>query len=387
MRKALLSLLTVLTFLGSLVVHAPAAKAARIEELCDIRGVRPNQVIGYGLVVGLAGTGDTGQSRFTVQSVAAMLRRLGATIEPELIQTRNAAAVMVTATLPPFAQPGMRIDVTVSSLGNARSLGGGTLIQTPLLGANREVFAVAQGSILVGGYSAESVSGSSLQRNYPTTGRIPEGALVERPVVQNPVRDNAITFSLRDPSFITATRIAEAINNEVGEGTARAEDGGAVKVTVPEQERENAMALIAQIQVLNVNPDMPARVVIDGNSGTIVLGSTVRIAEVAVAQGGLTIEVNEQYSVSQPNPFGAGTTQVVPNSTITAGATPPAAGAPGADGAPPAEPPTVRMMPNSASLQDVVTALNALGAKPRDLIPIFQALRAAGALQARIEVQ
>lgn len=382
MRKALLSLLTVLSFLGGLVVHAPAAKAARIEELCDIRGVRPNQVIGYGLVVGL---GDTGQSRFTVQSVAAMLRRLGATIEPELIQTRNAAAVMVTATLPPFAQPGMRIDVTVSSLGNARSLGGGTLIQTPLLGANREVFAVAQGSVLVGGFSAESVSGSSLQRNYPTTGRVPEGALSRASRI--PVRDNAITFSLRDPSFITATRIADAIDDEVGEGTAKAEDGGAVKVTIPEQERENAMGLIAQIQILNVDPDMPARVIIDGNSGTIVLGSTVRIAEVAVAQGGLTIEVNEQYSVSQPNPFGTGTTQVVPNSTITAGANTPATGAPGADGTPPAEPPTMRMMPNSASLQDVVTALNALGAKPRDLIPIFQALRAAGALQARIEVQ
>lgn len=359
---------------------APSAQATRIEELTEIRGVRSNQVTGYGLVVGLAGTGDTGQSRFTLQSTAAMLRRLGATIDPSMIQTKNAAAVIVTATLPPFATPGSRIDVVVSSLGNARSLQGGTLVQTPLYGGNRQIYAVAQGAVLVGGFSASGLTGSRVSENHPTAGRVPGGGIIERPIQMSPLTNGNIELNLRDASFITATRIAEAINGSLGEGTARAVDGATVRVAVAEEQRENAVALLAQIQALDVEPSSTARVVIDERTGTVVLGSGVRISEVAIAQGGLTVEVNESFGVSQPQPFGNGETAVVPDTQVQAQQ---GAGA-GAQGTPR---PTVHHVQSTASLQDVVTALNSLGVRPRDLIPIFQALSTAGALHAHIEVQ
>jgi len=357
----------------SLALAASAAEASRIEELCDVRGVRDNQLIGYGLVVGLAGTGDTGQARFTVQSTAAMLRRLGATIDPASIQTKNAAAVMVTATLPPATNPGTRIDVTVSSLGNARSLAGGTLLQTPLYGADRHVYAVAQGPLLIGGFSARGASGSSVSQNHTTVGRVPEGAIVERRVPAARAGDGGseLVLHLRSPSFVTAQRIVDAIDAALGEHTASATDSGAVRVRAPEAYRANRVGLVAAIQVLEVEPDAPARVVIDERTGTVVLGAGVRISEVAVAQGGLTIEVAEQPVVSQPEAFGRGETTVVEGTQVTARV----------------EPGSVHHVPATASLADVVAALNALGARPRDMVAIFQALRSAGALRAQIEVQ
>ncbi|MDB4991102.1 MAG: flgI [Myxococcaceae bacterium] len=350
------------------------AAAARIEELCEVSGVRANQLIGYGLVVGLNNTGDTGQSRFTVQSTAAMLRRLGATVDQKSIQTRNAAAVMIIATLPPFAQAGARVDVVVSSLGNARSLFGGTLLQTPLFGADKKVYAVGQGPVLVGGFAASGITGSSFTRNVTTTGRVPEGALVERQVPSAAFGEGPLVLNLRDPSFVNANRIVLAIDAALGAGSATALDGGRVQVKTPSEFDKNPVGLLAAVQVLEVDPDASARVVIDERTGTVVVGSAVRISEVAIAQGGLTVEIQESNLVSQPQPFsinGNATTQVVPKTEVQVDEKAAA----------------MTHVKASATLKELVDALNAIGVKPRDLIAIFQALKTAGALQARIEIQ
>ncbi|MCG8556069.1 MAG: flagellar basal body P-ring protein FlgI [Proteobacteria bacterium] len=350
---------------------AGVAHAATIQALCDIKGVRSNQLIGYGLVVGLQGTGDTIQARFTIQSTAALLRRLGSTIDPKIIQTRNAAAVMVTATLPPFSNPGTRIDVTVSSMGNARSLLGGTLLQTPLYGADRKVYAVAQGPLVVGGFSASGASGSSVGKNVTTAGSVPQGAIVERRVRAPKLSSKVVYFALRQPSFVTARRIVAAISEAFGEQSATAQDSATIRVQVPESHKNDPVGLVAAIQMLEVQPDAPAKVVIDERTGTVVLGGGVRISEVAIAQGGLTVEISEQPLVSQPNPLGQGGTAVVPNSEVTV-----------EQGRG-----SLHHLKATASLSELVSALNALGADPRDLLAIFQALRRAGALQAEIEVQ
>ncbi|MDB4973013.1 MAG: flgI [Myxococcaceae bacterium] len=359
----------------ALVWLAPrGASAARIEELCEVSGVRANQLIGYGLVVGLSNTGDTGQSRFTVQSTAAMLRRLGATVDQKSIQTRNAAAVMIIATLPPFAQAGARVDIVVSSLGNARSLFGGTLLQTPLFGADKKVYAVGQGPVLVGGFQATGITGSSFTRNVTTTGRVPEGALVERQVPTAAFGEAPLVLNLRDPSFVNANRIVQAIDAALGAGMATALDGGRVQVKTPSQFDKNPVGLLAAVQVLEVDPDASARVVIDERTGTVVVGSAVRISEVAIAQGGLTVEIQESNLVSQPQPFSinsSATTAVVPKSEVAVDERSAA----------------LTHVKASATLKELVDALNAIGVKPRDLIAIFQALKTAGALQARIEIQ
>ena len=370
MRK--LSILYVFTLICLLCPRA--AHAARVEELCEVNGARPNQLIGYGLVVGLNNTGDTGQSRFTVQSTAAMLRRLGATVDQRAIQTKNAAAVMITATLPPFASPGVKVDVTVSSLGNARSLFGGTLLQTPLFGGDKRVYAVAQGPVLVGGYSAQGITGSSLQKNHTTAGRVPEGAIVERQVPAVGLGQGPVLLSLREPSFVNARRIATAIEAALGPGSATPLDGGRVEVRTPDQYKTDPVGLIAAVSLVEVEPDSSARVVIDERTGTIVVGAAVRISEVAIAQGGLTIEIQESQAVSQPAPLtfrGNATTAVVPQTQI---AVDQGSGA-------------LTHVKPSATLKELVDALNAIGVRPRDLIAIFQALRTAGALSARIEVQ
>jgi flagellar P-ring protein FlgI len=371
MRSLLPTSLLLAAIVGALVLPPRAAAASRIAELCDVKGVRPNQLIGYGLVVGLAGSGDTSQARFTFQSIAAMLRRVGATIDPAMIQTRNTAAVMVIATLPPAANPGTRIDVVVSSIGNARSIEGGTLLQTPLLGADRIVYAVAQGPLLLGGFGVEA-GGSSVRLNQITVGRVPMGAIVERPAPSAKVGGDNIVLQLRSPSFVTASRIVEAINRELGDGAAQAIDSGMVKLTLSDDQQRDPVGYLARVQLLQVEADSPVRVVIDERTGTIVLGAGVRISEVAVAQGGLTVQVQRTPLVSQPNPLSrGGQTAVVEqnlvNATLEGGG--------------------VKLIPNTATLSDVVTALNALGAKPRNLIAIFEALRTSGALTADIEVQ
>ena len=358
--------------LALLTVLPSHADASRILELTDVAGVRENQLVGYGLVVGLANTGDTGASRFTLQSVAAMLRRLGATIDPSMIQTRNAAAVMVTATLPPEGNPGTPIDVTVSSMGNARSLQGGTLLQTPLMGADGQVYAVAQGGVMVGGFGVVGASGSSATLNHLTAGRVPNGGIIERRAPGSSfATEGPILLTLRDPSFVTSRRIATAIEAALGTGSATAIDASSVAISVPDAYATDRVGLLAAVQMLEVEPAASARVVVDERTGTIVVGAAVRLREAAVAHGGLTIEIEESTAVSQPGPFSGGDTALAPSSDVgmeeqTGG---------------------LHHVAPAASLHDVVTAMNALGATPRDLITIFQALHSAGALDAEIEVQ
>jgi flagellar P-ring protein precursor FlgI len=277
---------------------------------------------------------------------------------------------MVIATLPAGANPGSRIDVVVSSIGNARSIDGGTLLQTPLYGADRVVYAVAQGPMLTGGFQVESY-GSLIRQNAITVGRVPMGALVERAPPTGSIAGDTITLQLRLPSFVTANRIALAINTELGEGSAQAVDGSSVKMKVTTEQKADPVALLARVQLLQVDADMPVRVVVDERTGTVVLGEGVRIAEVAIAQGGLTVQVTKTPLVSQPNAFAQGTTQVVDQTQLAAEV----------------EPGKLQHVKATANLGEVVAALNLLGAKPRNLIAIFEALRSAGALTADLEVQ
>ncbi len=345
------------------------AGAERIKDLAVVHGVRSNQLFGYGLVTGLMGTGDSIQSRFTFQSLAALLGRMGVRIDPRSLQVRNVAAVMVTAELPPFARAGSRIDVVVSSIGNARSIQGGTLILTPLKAVDGNVYAVVQGSILVGGFQAES-SGASRSKNHTTVGRIPQGALVEREVPFSLAGRETLQLDLLSPDFTTAARIIEAVNQESGAEVASAQDPGTIQLAVPEQQRNNLVGLIARIENLEVSPDTIARVVINERTGTVVLGNKVQVASVAISHGNLHVEVVPNTVVSQPAPFSQGETVVAQQDRVRVQE----------DDGP------IRLVEQSATLGDVVRALNAIGATPRDLIEILQAMRAAGALQAKLEI-
>lgn len=348
----------------------PAA-ASRIKDIADVEGVRDNQLVGYGLVVGLQGTGDSlRNSPFTRQSLASMLERLGVNTRDGNLNTRNVAAVMVTATLPPFAAQGARIDVTVSALGDARSLAGGQLLATPLIGADQQVYAVAQGPLAIGGFSAEGQSGSSVTRGVPTVGRIASGALIERETRFDFAAQRELRLSLRNPDFTTATRMAEAINQALGVPAARAANPGAVIVARPASYPGDMVALFSAIEQLPVSPDQAARIVIDESTGVVVLGDSVRVSTVAIAQGGLTISIGEQPAVSQPAPLGQGETVVVPQSTVQVDE----------------EQGGLAMLPGGVPLKQLVDGLNALGVSPRDMISILQALKAAGALQAEIVV-
>src|SRR5688572_14781371 len=300
-------------------ISAPVAWAGpRIKDVADFEGVRENQLVGYGLVVGLAGTGDSlRNSPFTRQSLAAMLERLGVNASNGNLNTRNVAAVMVTANLPPFASQGSRIDVTVSALGDARSLAGGQLLVTPLMGADQQVYAVAQGPLAIGGFSASGQSGSSVTRGVPTAGRIASGALVEREILFDIAAQQELRLSLRNPDFTTARRIADVINTNLGTPAARATNPGAVVLTRPESYNGDMVALLGAIENLEVAVDTPARIVIDENSGIVVMGENVRVSTVAIAQGNLTISIQEDPFVSQPAPFSRGVTVVVPSSGVS----------------------------------------------------------------------
>lgn len=364
-----------ITALGLLVAAllAPgSAQATRIRDLVDVVGVRQNQLVGYGLVVGLNGTGDSQRAEMTPQSIAAMLQRMGVQVDMEQLRVRNVAAVIVTATLPPFAHTGSRIDVTVSSIGDASSLLGGVLLQTPLLGADRNAYAVAQGPLVVSGMSASGSTGSREIRNVPTTARIPAGALVEREVPAELAQEGELTLALRSADFTTASRIAAAINGELGEGTATATDPGTVRVTIPADWHSRTVELLARVEQLDVTPETEATVVINERTGTVVVGQAVTLSACALAHGGLSIQVRESVGVSQPGPFSrSGETAVVPESEVSVAE----------------EEGEMHLIPQASSVGDLVTALNALGVSPRDLVAIFQALHASGALQARLEVQ
>lgn len=351
---------------------APNAWAGpRIKDVADFEGVRENQLVGYGLVVGLAGTGDSlRNSPFTRQSLAAMLERLGVNAANGNLNTRNVAAVMVTANLPPFASQGSRIDVTVSALGDARSLAGGQLLVTPLMGADQQVYAVAQGSLAIGGFSAQGQSGSSVSRGVPTAGRIASGATVEREIPFDIAGQSELRLSLRNPDFTTAHRMAAVINSAVGAEAARALNPGTVTLRRPQSFAGDMVSLVGRIENLEVEVDAPARIVIDENSGIVVMGENVRVSTVAIAQGNLTISVQEDPFVSQPAPLSRGETVVVPSSGVTVEED---------EGG-------LVMVPGGVPLRQLVNGLNALGVSPRDMISILQALKAAGAIQAEIEV-
>lgn len=360
--------------LAALLMLAPQAVQAqsRIKDIADVEGVRDNMLIGYGLVVGLNGTGDTiNNSPFTEQSLIGMLERLGVNIRGQTLRTKNVAAVMVTATLPPFSAQGTRIDVSVAAMADAKNLLGGTLLVTPLLGADGEVYAVAQGAVAVGGFSAQGAA-ASVTRGVPTNGRIAGGAIVEREIDFRLADMPYLRLALRNPDFTTAMRMAEAINKQFGARAARAIDPAAVMIDVPAARKADLVSFIRDVEQLPVVPDQPARVVIDEASGVIVMGENVRISTVAIAQGNLTIRITETPQVSQPGPLSqGGQTAVVPRTDIQVDE--------GADR-------KLAVMPSGVSLQELVHNLNALGIGPRDMISILQSIKAAGALQAEIEV-
>ncbi len=351
---------------------APNAWAGpRIKDVADFEGVRENQLVGYGLVVGLAGTGDSlRNSPFTRQSLAAMLERLGVNAAVGNLNTRNVAAVMVTANLPPFANQGSRIDVTVSALGDSRSLAGGQLLVTPLMGADQQVYAVAQGPLAIGGFAASGQSGSSVTRGVPTAGRIASGGLVEREIQFDIAGQQELRLALRNPDFTTAQRIASAINTSIGAEAARASNPGSVVLRRPDGYAGDMVSLVGRIENLEVEVDTPARIVIDESSGIVVMGENVKVSTVAIAQGNLTISIQEDPFVSQPAPLSRGQTVVVPSSGVNVDED---------EGG-------LVIVPGGVQLRQLVNGLNALGVTPRDMISILQALKAAGAIQAEIEV-
>ena len=354
-----------------LCVPVSAGATSRIKDLASIEGVRQNQLIGYGLVVGLNGTGDTlNNIPFTKQSLTAMLERLGVNIRGQTIRTGNVAAVMVTGNLPPFGTQGTRMDVTVSAMGDAKSLQGGTLLVTPLLGADGNVYAVAQGSLAISGFQAEGEA-AKITRGVPTVGRIANGALIEREIEFALNRVGQLRMALRNPDFTTAKRIAAAINDYIGSPTAEPIDQSTIVITLPTKSTSNIVSFLTEIEQLQIEPDLPARIVIDERSGVVVIGRDVRVSMIAVAQGNLTVTVSETPEVSQPAPFARrGRTTVVPRTSIGVQE----------DGK------KMFLVKEGISLQQVVDGLNAMGIGPRDLITILQAIKAAGAIQADIEV-
>jgi flagellar P-ring protein precursor FlgI len=351
-------------------VSFPRAWAARLKDIASLKGVRDNQLIGYGLVVGLNGTGDGSGTKFTAQTLTNMLERLGIHAQPDRVKVANVAAVMVTANLPPFARLGSSIDVLVSSMGDAKSLQGGTLLLTQLKGADNNVYALAQGPLVVGGFSASGVAGGGLQKNHPTVARIPGGASIEREIPFDFNEFDRLTIALHQPDFTTAVRVVNAINQKAATPLAFAADAGTVKLDVPDSYRENLVGLMASLEQLEIKPDAKARIILDERTGTVVMGENVRLTSVAIAHGNLSVQIKEKKQISQPTPFSEGQTVVTDDSQVTISE----------------EKRKLILMSEGANLGEVVKALNAMGVSPRDLIAVFQAIKAAGALQAELEI-
>ncbi len=353
-------------------VNFNAHTASRIKDIVDFEGVRENPLVGYGLVVGLNNTGDTLKTgHFTKQSLQAMLNRMGVKPTDNGLDSKNVAAVMVTAVLPPFARQGSRVDITVSALGDSSSLLGGTLLVTPLLGADGEVYAVGQGQLAVGGFAAKG-NAETLIKGVPTSGRIANGAIVEREIQFAMGKMTDYKLTLRNPDFTTARRISQAINAFLGTNAAQPSDPTTVRINVPNNYRNNIVDLLTDIEQLRVRPDQLAKVIIDEQSGIIVMGENVRISTVAIAQGSLTIRITEAKQVTQPSPFAsAGTTATVDRTNVAADQ---------------GEESKLAVLRPGVSIQELVNGLNALGIGPRDMITILQAIKVSGALQAEIEV-
>jgi len=342
--------------------------AVRIKELGYLNGVRNNQLIGYGLLVGLNGTGDKSNTIFTNQSLANMLDSLGVKVDPRTTKVDNIAAVMITANLPPFAKIGNKIDAVVSSLGDAKSIEGGVLMLSQLRGADGEIYAIAQGSVTVGGYLA-SGQGATIQKNHPTVGRIVNGVSIEREISYENVRADSMMISLKDPDFTTARRIAERIN-EVFRGAAFAKDGGTIDITLPADMKNNPVKFISMVESIDVKPDILAKIVVDEKTGTVVIGENVRISTVAISHGNLSIQIKEDEKVSQPLPFGRGETVVTPETAMKVEE----------------ERGRFYLMEGGITIKELVKALNAVGVSTRDVITILQTIKASGALHAELEV-
>lgn len=348
----------------------PVLSAVRVKDVAGIQGVRDNQLVGYGLVVGLNRTGDRQQTFFTNQSLINMLDRLGVTVTAQALRVENIAAVMVTAELSSFSRPGSRLDCTISSIGDARSLQGGILIQTPLKAANGQVYAVAQGPVVLGGFSAGNAL-NGVQVNHPTVGRIANGAIVEREVLSNLLERDHLELVLHQSDFTTASRLEAGVNQKLGVGTARSLDGRTVSVRVPSEYKDRMIDLIAELENIQIETDQKAKVVLNERTGTVVIGKEVRISAVAITHGSLSIQIGTNFNVSQPiAPFGQGETVVTPEQTVRAEE----------------KSSNLVLLKDGANVEDLVKALNALGVTPRDLAAIFQAIKAAGALQADLEL-
>ena len=348
------------------------ALTVRVKDLADIEGVRSNQLIGYGLVVGLNRTGDrVQQNLYARQTLQNLLERMGISTEAAGLKPENVATVLVTATLPPFVRQGSKIDVTVNSIGDSRSLQGGTLILTPLKGIDGQTYAVAQGSVSIGGISAGD-KGNSVEINHPTVGRVPNGANVERVVPTNLAADNQITLVLRNEDFSTAAKLNQAINRKFGAGTAKAVDGRNVEINLPANFTENRVGFIAELESLRITPDNIAKIIINERTGTIIMGREVRISGVAISQGGVTIRIGTQYEVSQPSALSkTGETAVVPQTSVEVQE----------------QKPESVILPDGATVDEVVRGLRAMGVSARDIISILQAIKSAGAMNAELEMQ
>jgi flagellar P-ring protein FlgI len=349
----------------------PAPVGTRLKELVSVEGVRDNQLVGYGLVVGLNGTGDKRQTVFSSQSLTNLLARMGVAVSPTAILVRNTAAVLVTANLPPFAQPGVRLDISVAAIGDCTNLQGGVLVITPLKGPDGQVYAAAQGSVVTGGFVAGK-GGSSQTVNHPTAGRVPNGAIIEK-LAPSVTPHDRINLQLRQADFTTAARITSAINQKFGSDVlhpAKAENSALISVETPAAYKSKTVEFLGELESLVVEADRPARIVINERTGTIVMGKDVRIAPVAILHGTLTVEIQTVLNISQPAPLSSGQTAVVPDTSVTAKE----------------EKARNVVLKQGSSVEELVRALTAIGSTPRDIIAILQNLKAAGALEAEVEV-
>jgi flagellar P-ring protein precursor FlgI len=359
-----------ISILGLMLMTSSPLFGARLKDIASLKGVRSNQLVGYGLVVGLNGTGDGSGTKFTTQSLVNMMEHLGIHTLSDQVKVANVAAVMVTADLPPFARKGSKLDIMVSSIGDSKSLQGGNLLLTPLKGADKQIYALAQGPLLVGGFSTSGAAGGGVQKNHPTVARIPNGATIEREINFDFNSMDLLTIALHQPDFTTALRVAKVINGQLDNPSAFPSDAGTIQIQVPEKYQDKLVSLVASLEQLEIEPDMRARIVMAERTGTVVMGENVKISSVAIAHGNLSVQIKERKDVSQPNPFSEGETVVVPNSKVSVTE----------------EDNRLIMLSQGTSLGDLVRALNAIGVSPRDLITVFQTIKASGALQAELEI-
>lgn len=371
-----------LVLISAAVVPADVMPGVRIKDIAHVNGVRSNQLVGYGLIVGLDNSGDSQQALFTIESVANMLQEFGIKADPTKMRVRNVAAVMITADLPAFGKPGDTMDVTVSSMGDAKTLQGGTLLQSPLKAANGEVYAVAQGAISVGGFSAGG-GGTSVVKNHTTVGRIPRGAIIEKATQTAMTVGDNLTFSLDDQDFTTSVRIAKAINDKFGDGTASATDAGAVTVKVRSDQSNQIVSLISTIGDLTIQPDSTAKIVVDERTGTVAIGASVQISPIAISHGNLSVEISTDYLVSQPLPPAppAGTVVMAPGSATAAATVVPSKAVTATE-----QQASLVTLKGGSTIEGLVQALNALKVTPRDIIAILQTIKQAGALHGEIQV-